>query len=455
VTSLQDTIFALATPPGRSALQIVRISGEESAPLLQKMTGGLPKPRATHYTSIYLDEDSPVDQALALFFKGPASATGEDMAELHLHGSPVLSRMVLEWLDGQRHCRLADHGEFSRRAFLNGKLNLDQAEAIADLIDADTVAQHRQAIRQIDGVLSNATENWRRQLIELSGELEALIDFADEEIPQNIADRVVAGIDQLSQAMSASLESAQSGLINRDGFKIAILGRPNAGKSTFLNRWTGDDRAIVSDQPGTTRDLVQVSLDVEGVAVHLTDTAGIRHDRKADAVEEEGIRRALKAAADARLVLILIDHRDKDVTATYDDLCRALHDTASKGGMPDILPVLTKADLLEKDAVLPEWLLISAKTGIGIADLDEMIKDKIVALTDSAEPPLLTRHRHISVIQQAAEALYRAGEINLNDSPELMAEEFRFAATALGRISGRVDVEDLLDHIFASFCIGK
>ena len=454
MNTINETIFALATPPGRSALQIIRISGEGSARLLRKMTGALPKPRSAHYTEIALD-DGPVDQALVLFFKGPASSTGEDMAELHLHGSPILGRMVMEWLELQPRCRLADHGEFSRRAFLNGKINLDQAEGIADLIDADTTAQHQQAIRQLDGVLSDATENWRMQLIGLSGELEALIDFADEELPPDVENRVLSGIESLSSAMQNALSTASSGLINRDGFKIAILGRPNAGKSTFLNRWTGDERAIVSDEAGTTRDLVQVSLDLGGIAVHLTDTAGIRHDSDVGQVEEEGIRRALKAACDAQMVLMLIDHRDDDVLATYATLLQALRDITPNGVMPEIIPVLTKADILEKNTVLPEWLMISAETGVGMVELDKLIRERISALTDGMEAPLLTRHRHISAVTQAADALDRAATLSLHDAPELMAEEFRLAATSLGRISGRVDVEDLLDHIFTSFCIGK
>ena len=454
MNTINETIFALATTPGRSALQIIRISGEGSARLLRKMTGTLPKPRSAHYTEIALD-DGLVDQALVLFFKGPASSTGEDMAELHLHGSPILGRMVMEWMELQPRCRLADHGEFSRRAFLNGKINLDQAEGIADLIDADTTAQHQQAIRQLDGVLSDATENWRMQLIALSGELEALIDFADEELPADVENRVLSGIEGLSGSMQSALITASSGLINRDGFKIAILGRPNAGKSTFLNRWTGDERAIVSDEAGTTRDLVQVSLDLGGIAVHLTDTAGIRHDSDVGQVEEEGIRRALKAACDAQMVLMLIDHRDDDVMATYATLLQALRDIAPDGAMPEIMPILTKADILEKNTVLPEWLMISAETGIGMVELDKLIRERISDLTDGMEAPLLTRHRHISAVTQAVDALERAATLSLQDAPELMAEEFRFAATSLGRISGRVDVEDLLDHIFTSFCIGK
>ncbi len=450
-----ETIFALATPQGRAALQIIRISGNGSARIIRKLTGKLPQPRMAQYSSLRIDGEV-VDQALVLFFKGPASATGEDTAELHLHGSPVLGRMMMEWLETQPHTRLAERGEFSRRAFLNDKINLDQAEGIADVIDADTTGQHRQAIRQLDGALSQATDEWRLQLIALSAELEALIDFADEDLPDDVANRINQGLASLDTTLQAALNSATSGLINRDGFNITILGRPNAGKSTFLNRWTGDDRAIVSEEAGTTRDLVQVSLDIDGIAVHLTDTAGIRHDGHVGRVEAEGIRRALDTARHARLVLLLIDHRDEDVLATYADLRQMLHQMATDDApTPEILPILTKSDIYTDNAVLPEWLFISAETGAGMVELDQVIKQHIATLSDSEEAPLLTRHRHISAVRQASAALSRARDINFYDAPELMAEEFRLAATALGRISGRVDVEDLLDHIFTSFCIGK
>ena len=450
-----ETIFALATPQGRSALQIIRISGEGSARILRKLAGHCPPPRQMTHAALSLDGHA-VDDAMIVFFKNPASATGEDTAELHLHGSPVIGRMIMEWLETQPRCRLADHGEFTRRAFLNGKINLDQAEGIADVIDADTSAQHKQALRQLDGVLSNTTENWRLQLIALSGQLEALIDFADEDLPDDVTKDVQVGITTLSNQMDLSLETAEAGLIGRDGFSIAIIGRPNAGKSTLLNRWVGDDRAIVSAEAGTTRDLVHVSLDMNGIAIHLTDTAGIRHDTAVGTVEREGIRRAITAAQNARLIIMLIDHADDDVMATYAELRQSVAASLSQADdMPEILPVLSKGDLLEKGKMLPEWLMISVETGAGMPALFDQISQRIAALTATTEAPLLTRHRHITAVRQAYDALSRAADLDLDSEPELMAEEFRLAASALGRISGRVDVEDLLDHIFSSFCIGK
>ncbi|MCE2516374.1 MAG: tRNA uridine-5-carboxymethylaminomethyl(34) synthesis GTPase MnmE [Alphaproteobacteria bacterium] len=452
-----DTIFALATPQGRSAVQIIRISGPGSARILRKMTGAVPDPRQAHFTALRFDGDNStvIDQALVLFFKTPASATGEDTAELHLHGSPVLGQMVMEWLETQPRMRLADRGEFTRRAFLNGKVNLDQAEGIADIIDADTIAQHQQAMRQLDGALSAKSESWRGAIIALSGQLEALIDFADEDLPQDVADHVASGIAAVLAEMEAELASSRQGLIQRDGVQVAIVGRPNAGKSTLLNHLIGDDRAIVSPEAGTTRDLVQVALDIDGVAVHLTDTAGIRFgaDQGVGAVEEEGVKRALRAASDAHLVLMLIDGNDDDPADVFAQLRAELPADMADG--PDLQPIITKADAITPGRVLPEWPLISVQTGLGMVELDQLIRRKLAELTPHDEAPVLTRQRHVSAVRDARDALDRAGAISLQDAPELLAEEFRLAAHALGRITGRVDVEDVLDHIFSSFCIGK
>jgi tRNA modification GTPase len=468
------SIFALATPQGRSAVQIIRISGPQSASILRKIAGGIPPCREACYTALRLsgkNNDEVVDQALVLFFQSPASATGEDMAELHLHGSPMLGRMVLEWLGRQPSMRLADPGEFTRRAFLNGKINLDQAEGIADLIDADTILQHRQAMRQLDGALSIKTENWREAIITLSAQLEALIDFADEDLPDNVTGQVLEGIDDLIRDMELALSSASQGLIQRDGLKVALMGRPNAGKSTLLNALTGDDRAIVSPQAGTTRDLVQVSLDIDGIAVHLIDTAGIRDaGESVGEIEEEGIRRALEAAASAHIVLMLIDVQEDDPLEVLAGLKDALAKagTAGDAPSPEIFPLLTKADLIlnsssPSTAVLPKWVQISAQSGAesgvksreGITPLYDLLRVKLAAITPAAEAPILTRQRHVAAVEQAAQALGRGAQIDIKTAPELMAEEFRLAATAMGRITGHVDVEDLLDHIFSSFCIGK
>ena len=452
MTSRSDTIFALATPPGKSAVQIIRISGPGSARALRALTGHVPAPRYAHYASIKSPSGEAIDQALVLFFKGPASATGEDTAEIHLHGSPVLGRMVMEALDNMQHFRLADPGEFTRRSFLNGKINLDQAEGIADIIDANTVGQHQQAIRQLDGALSLKTDGWRQSMISIAAELAALIDFADEDLPEDVAQKMTDQLQALIGEFETALAKGQQGMIRRDGIKIALVGKPNAGKSTLLNHLIGDDRAIVSPEAGTTRDLVEVAMDINGAFVTLTDTAGLRQN--AGIVESEGVRRAIKAAKEAQLVLLLIDANDPEPVATYQALLEEIDiqtDTTSQR----VIPLLSKSDLMKSQGLLPEWPMISVKEGQGLAALDQLINQQIEAILPEGEAPVLTRQRHMKHVKDALGYLQDACHHNPQESPELMAEDLRLAVSALGRISGHVDVEDLLDHIFSSFCIGK
>ena len=452
MTSRNDTIFALATPPGKSAVQIIRISGPGSARALRALTGDVPAPRYANYASIAAPSEELIDQALVLFFKGPSSATGEDTAEIHLHGSPVLGRMVMETLDEMQHFRLADPGEFTRRSFLNGKINLDQAEGIADIIDANTVSQHQQAIKQLDGALSLKTDRWRQSMISIAAELAALIDFADEDLPDDVAQKMADQLQELIKDLESALTKGQQGMIRRDGIKIALVGKPNAGKSTLLNHLIGDDRAIVSPEAGTTRDLVEVAMDINGVFVTLTDTAGLRQD--AGLVESEGVRRAIKAAKEAQLVLVLVDANDEDPVATYQAL-RAEIDVQDSATHPRMIPLLSKSDLIKTQKLLPEWSMISVKEGQGLLALDQMINQQIEVILPEGEAPVLTRQRHMKHVKDALGYLRDACKHNPQESPELMAEDLRLAVSALGRISGHVDVEDLLDHIFSSFCIGK
>ena len=452
MTSRSDTIFALATPPGKSAVQIIRISGPGSARALRALIGHVPAPRYAHYASIQSSSGELIDQALILFFKGPASATGEDTAEIHLHGSPVLGRMVMEMLDDMQHFRLADPGEFTRRSFLNGKINLDQAEGIADIIDANTISQHQQAIRQLDGALSLQTDGWRQSMISIAAELAALIDFADEDLPEDVAQKMVDQLQALITDLSTALTKGQQGMIRRDGIKIALVGKPNAGKSTLLNHLIGDDRAIVSHEAGTTRDLVEVAMDINGVFITLTDTAGLRQDT--GLVESEGVRRAIKAAKEAQLVLLLVDANDSNPIATYQSLLAEI-DVSTDVNNQRVIPLLSKSDLIETQELLPEWPMISVKEGQGLAALDQLINQQIEAILPEGEAPVLTRQRHRNHVKDALGYLQDACQHNPQESPELMAEDLRLAVSALGRISGHVDVEDLLDHIFSSFCIGK
>ena len=459
MTAENETIFALATPPGRAAIQVIRVSGPGAARALRRMAGGVPPERQARLARITTAEGEPLDQGMVMFFKGPRSATGEDCAEFHLHGSPVLGRLVMLALETLPRFRLALPGEFTRRAFANGKLDLDQVEAIGDMIDADTAQQHRQAMSQLDGDLGRQTETWRQDVLVLSARLEALIDFADEALPDGLDAEIRSGLAGLCTDLDKALATAHGGILNRDGISLALIGEPNAGKSTLLNLLAGDDRAIVSPEAGTTRDLVEVAIDVDGVALRLTDTAGIRAD--AGDIEREGIRRAVNRAATAALVLVLVPADSDDALACWQRLADAVRSAVpadSAAAPPQLIPLITKTDLAD-GAVLPEWPRICALSGEGREALDRLLKAHIADLVPPPEPAMLTRLRHQQAVQTARDALERAlaaaRDNGVVTAPELMAEDLRLAATALGRITGRVDVEDLLDHIFSSFCIGK
>ena len=459
MTAENETIFALATPPGRAAIQVIRVSGPGAARALRRMAGGVPPERQARLARITTAEGEPLDQGMVMFFKGSRSATGEDCAEFHLHGSPVLGRLVMLALETLPRFRLALPGEFTRRAFANGKLNLDQVEAIGDMIDADTAQQHRQAMSQLDGDLGRQTETWRQDVLVLSARLEALIDFADEALPDGLDAEIRSGLAGLCADLDKALATAHGGILNRDGISLALIGEPNAGKSTLLNLLAGDDRAIVSPEAGTTRDLVEVAIDVDGVALRLTDTAGIRAD--AGDIEREGIRRAVNRAATAALVLVLVPADSDDALACWQRLADAVRSAVPAdhaAAPPQLIPLITKTDLAD-GAVLPEWPRICALSGEGREALDRLLKAHIADLVPPPEPAMLTRLRHQQAVQTARDALERAlaaaRDNGVVTAPELMAEDLRLAATALGRITGRVDVEDLLDHIFSSFCIGK
>lgn len=458
LTAENETIFALATPPGRSAIQVIRVSGPGAARALRRMAGGVPAERQARLARITTPEGELLDQGMVMFFKGPRSATGEDCAEFHLHGSPVLGRLVMLALETLPRFRLALPGEFTRRAFANGKLDLDQVEAIGDIIDADTAQQHRQAMSQLDGDLGRQTETWRQDVLVLSARLEALIDFADEALPDGLDAEISASLAALCDDLDKALLTARGGILNRDGISLALIGEPNAGKSTLLNMLARDDRAIVSPEAGTTRDLVEVAIDIDGVALRLTDTAGIRAD--AGNIEREGIRRAINRAATAALVLVLVPADSDDPLSCWQRLADAVR-SAVPGDIatpPQLIPLITKTDLAD-GAVLPEWPRVCALSGEGHEALDRLLKTHIADLVPPSEPAMLTRLRHQQAVQTAKDALERAlaaaRDNAVATAPELMAEDLRLAATALGRITGRVDVEDLLDHIFSSFCIGK
>ncbi len=380
-----------------------------------------------------------LDDGLVLWFPAPRSATGEDVAELHLHGSRAVLAAVMQALT-RLGLRLAEPGEFTRRAFLNGKLDLLQAEAIADLAAAETEAQRRQAMRQLGGELGDVYRGWRDRLTRILAHLEAAIDFPDEDLPSEIEDRILGETEGLVAEIERHLADGHRGERLRDGIDVAIVGPPNAGKSSLLNRIARRDVAITSPVPGTTRDVIEVAIDLAGYPVMLADTAGLRDST--DAIEQEGTRRAVQRAEQAEIRLFVFD---------FAHPADAVGASAWPGA--DTILVANKIDLAPAaDTDLPpDALPVSALTGEGIDSLLTAL-GKRVAQTYRIEAPVLTRARHRQALEEAAASLRRSGSAAL---PELRAEDLRLALRSLGRITGAVDVEDLLDVIFRDFCIGK
>lgn len=442
-----DTIFAPATAPGRAGVAIVRISGPQADAALSVLTGGtpLPPPRRAARARVFDRDGQPVDDGLALRFPAPASFTGEDVVELHLHGSRAVMDAVMALLAGQPGLRIAEPGEFTRRAFENGKMDLTQAEALADLIDAETAAQRQQALRQMDGALARLIDGWRARLVKALGHFEAFIDFPDEDLPPEAENAIWGTVEGLVAEMTTHLNDGHRGERLRDGFHIAIIGPPNAGKSSLLNALARREAAIVSDIAGTTRDVVDVHLDLGGYAVVLADTAGLRE--AAEQIESEGIRRARARAEQADLRLAVFDGA---AWPQVDAHTLSLVDEAA-------LVVVNKADLAAAPEV-PEIagrpaLALSVRTGQGMDQLLDRLTSAVKARLDgAASAPALTRERHRRALTECVEALRRARTTTL---PELAGEDLRLAARALGRITGRVEVDELLDVIFRDFCIGK
>jgi tRNA modification GTPase len=442
-TGDRATIYAPATAAGVAGVAVVRVSGPAAADALRALARKLPAPRiATRARLIDPEDGAPLDEALLLWFPAPASFTGEDVAEFHLHGSRAVLHATLEALSRLPGLRLARPGEFARRAFDAGKLDLAEVEALADLIAAETRAQARQALAQLGGALGARVERLRAQAMRLLAQAEAEIDFPDEgDAPQGAIAAMRPGIDALASEIAALLDDGRRGEILRDGFSVAILGPPNVGKSSLLNRLARREAAIVSDIAGTTRDTLEVRLDLRGLPVVLWDTAGLRALDEADPhapIEREGMRRARQRAESADLKLIVLDARHAGVPAELAAFAE------------DALIVRNKVDLV----LGYEGLAISALTGRGLdaleARLAEIVASRLGAMDTAA--PILTRARHREALQAAQAALLRAREL---DVAELIGEELRACAAALGRIVGRTGVEDLLDVLFAEFCIGK
>ena len=427
------TIFALVSGAGRAALSVLRLSGPEAGNVLQVIAGRLPAPRHASLRRLRNAQGETLDEALVIWFPAPASYTGEDVAELHLHGSPAVLRGVTDALVALG-TRPAEAGEFTRRAFLHGRLDLTQAEGIADLIAADTDEQRRQALAQAGGALSRRSAIWTAQCAGLLAHQEAAIEFAEDELPNDLAQRAQAGARMLSAEIKAELAQATRGERLRAGLTIAILGAPNAGKSSLLNALVEREAAIVSPFAGTTRDVIEIGLDLGGIPVTFCDTAGLR---EADnAIEAEGVRRALARAstADLRLVLLAADAKPDAATLALLGADAIVIGTKSDLGLPAMVGALP----------------VSTRTGLGLDILRARLT--AAAAARAGVGGVLTRPRHRAALGEAVHWLDEAAQAHL---PELSAEALRAALRALGRLSGKVDVEAILDIVFNEFCIGK
>ena len=452
----RSTIFALSSGRPPAAIAVVRVSGPRAGVALEKLIGRLPEPRKAALARVRDPASGEViDEALALWFPAPRSETGEDVAELQLHGGQAVIAGVLDALSTIEGCRPAEAGEFTRRAFENGRLDLTAVEGLADLIAAETQAQRRLAFRQLKGLIGDRAEAWRRRLIEALALVEARIDFSDEaDVPEDLLGPALHAAQQLRDEIAGVLADGRRGERLRDGLVVAIAGPPNAGKSTLLNRLARREAAIVSPYAGTTRDVIEVHLDLDGYPVTLLDTAGIRDS--AEPVEQEGVRRARERAAAADLVLWVIDPSAGGLAANGypENLANA-----------EIWLIRNKIDLADASSCVKtakhdnneyEFILsISALTGQGFEALSAALSAYAKTYFASTEATVITRARHRHALEETVAALDRALARDHSTDEELIAEELRSAATTLGRLTGRVDVEDILDVIFRDFCIGK
>ena len=432
------TIYALSTANGIAGLAVIRVSGHLALTALKTLS------RKSHFepnmmtrTNFFDPNTSElIDKGLAVFFSKPNSFTGEDVVEIHIHGGISTVNLALKALASIDQLRLAEPGEFSKSAFINNKMDLTAIEAMGDLINAQTEAQHSQALGQMGGSLNKLYMSWRKALIELVAYLEAEIDFSEEDIPEDILKNTNSKIDSLLQEMNQHLNERHQGEILRDGFRVAIIGAPNVGKSSLLNTLAERDVAIVSDEAGTTRDAIEVRLNVSGYPVIFTDTAGLRETT--DSIEQKGIEVTHKKISESNLVIEIFDNSTK---LEFKD---------------DHLIVLNKCDQANQEKFkFKSAINISAKSGEGIDDLLEVVSSKVKEnfLQQSATVP--TKTRYILSVQKTVQSLLNAKNINLISQTELIAEELRLAINEIGRLTGAVDVEEYLEVIFRDFCIGK
>ena len=443
MASHEDTIFALATAPGRAGVAVLRVSGPQAGAIAETLAGRLPKPRSAVLRKFSDSSNTVIDQGLLIWFPAPNSFTGEPVVEFHLHGGRAVVERMLAVLSLFPGARAALAGEFTRRAFENGKLDLTAVEGLADLVAAETEAQRRQALRQMEGRLGAVYDGWRAKLLQALAHLEAEIDFSDEDLPEGLSESVFISLTELLREIKAHLADGQRGEILRRGFRIAILGAPNVGKSSLFNMLAQREAAIVTPQAGTTRDVIEVNLDLGGYLVSVSDTAGLRGAD--DAIEAEGIRRAKITAQTADLKLLVFD------AGAWPELDAQTLEWCD----PAALCILNKIDLLPKNLDISDsYTLMSVKTGEGADKLLQRLQEAVAERLGASETPGLTRERHRRELGLCVENLDRA--LNQKQKPgELIAEDVRLAMRALGRITGRADVEDMLDVLFGEFCIGK
>ena len=442
------TIYALSSGPGISGIAVIRVSGAETEKVISSLTNSaLPKARVATLRKIINPKNGELlDEGLVIFFKGPNSYTGEDMAEFHVHGSKAVVQEILNVLEEYDYCRLAEPGEFTKIALQNNKINLLKAESIGDLIAAETELQRKQALRIMSGDSSKKFNFWRAELIKILAEIEAKIDFPDEDISENLSKEIRSKCEKIKNEIKLTLEDNKAGEIIREGFKIAIVGPPNVGKSSLLNYLSKREVAIVSEKAGTTRDVIEIHLDLEGIPVVISDTAGIRDS--ADDIEAKGVKLAINRAEDADLIIILLDQKNVDFSGFFND---ELQDKS--------LIAINKSDLGTKSVKNLRFkispIIISIKEDKNVDELIHAVKLKLKKKFLKTDNILITRSRHRLHLNKC----YKHLEVFLNKKNnhdyDLAAEDLRLSIRHLGTIVGKVDVEEILGSIFENFCIGK
>lgn len=446
-TNNNKTIYALSTAVGKSGVAVIRVSGVDALKSVGLMTNiKKPKSRHTYFTTLKdAVSQETLDKSLVIYFENPNSFTGEDIVEYHIHGSKAVINNVINSLSNIENYYLAEPGEFTKRAFYNNKMDLTEVDALADLIDSETKAQADIALRQLEGNLKDLYEAWRKETLSMLAYIEAFIDFPEEELPEDMISSFIERIEVLKLEISSHLQDNNVGERLRDGFRVVVLGPPNSGKSSLLNRIVKRDAAIVSEIEGTTRDSIDVHLDIDGYPIIFTDTAGIRETE--EFVETEGIKRAINLANNADIVVCLFDASKEDIN---------LFDDIKISDRKKIIFVGNKKDLLnDKQCSLnygSNVNLISIKDNHGIDDLLKLISDKIKTFFDTKSSNIITRARYRENLKEAVENLDR---FSFNKDIELSAEDLRMSARFIGKITGKIEVDELLDKIFGDFCIGK